>query len=158
MEATKGRIKPTVRTGRIIAISVSFERGTKKVNVPEAQLQVGLGIVGDAHAGNWHRQISLLSIESINKMLEKGLKVFAGDFAENITTQGVDLNDLKVGDKLKLSDGVMLEITQVGKRCRGGCEIFKQIGDCIMPREGIFAIVIEGGTINVGDTIVVIDD
>ncbi len=142
--------------GRIRAISVSKERGTRKVNVPGAELQTGLGIVGDAHAGNWDKQISLLGIESIDKMAAKGAKVSPGDLAENITTEGIDLGALKVGSKLRLGIDVELEITEFGKKCHGRCKIFEQIGDCIMPREGVFARVTQGGTINVGDVIEVI--
>ncbi len=142
--------------GRIRAISVSKERGTRKVNVPRAELQTGLGIVGDAHAGNWDKQISLLSIECIGKMVARGAKVSPGDLAENITTEGIDLGTLKVGSKLRLGIDVELEITEFGKKCHGRCKIFEQIGDCIMPREGVFARVTQGGTINVGDVIEVI--
>ena len=142
--------------GRIRAISVSKERGTRKVNVPKAELQTGLGIVGDAHAGNWDKQISLLSIECIGKMVARGAKVSPGDLAENITTEGIDLGTLKVGSKLRLGIDVELEITEFGKKCHGRCKIFEQIGDCIMPREGVFARVTQGGTINVGDVIEVI--
>lgn len=142
--------------GRIRAISVSKERGTRKVNVPGAELQTGLGIVGDAHAGNWDKQISLLGIESIDKMAAKGAKVSPGDLAENITTEGIDLGALKVGSKLRLGIDVELEITEFGKKCHGRCKIFEQIGDCIMPREGVFARVTQGGAINVGNVIEVI--
>ena len=142
--------------GRIRAISVSKERGTRKVNVPRAELQTGLGIVGDAHAGIWDKQISLLSIECIGKMVARGAKVSPGDLAENITTEGIDLGTLKVGSKLRLGIDVELEITEFGKKCHGRCKIFEQIGDCIMPREGVFARVTQGGTINVGDVIEVI--
>jgi len=144
--------------GRIRAISVSKEKGTRKVNVPKAELQVDFGIIGDAHAGNWHRQVSLLGVESIDKMVARGAKVSPGDLAENITTEGIGPGVLKVGSKLKLGTNVELEITQSGKRCHKRCEILKQLGDCIMPREGVFAKVTKGGTINVGDTIEVIDD
>ena len=142
--------------GRIRAISVSKERGTRKVNVPKAELQADFGIIGDVHAGNWHRQVSLLGAESIDKMAAKGAKVSPGDFAENITTEGIDLGTLKVGSKLRLGINVELEITEFGKKCHGHCKIFEQIGDCIMPREGVFARVTQGGTINVGDVIEVI--
>ncbi len=139
--------------GRIKAISVSKERGTQKTNVPRAELKTDFGIVGDAHSGNWHRQVSLLGIESIDKMIAKGAKVTPGNFAENITTEGIDLCALEIGSKLKLGSGVELEITQFGKECHSGCEIFEQVGDCIMPREGIFARVLKSGSISVGDTI-----
>ena len=149
MATTKGRIK---------AISISEERGTQKVNVPEAELKADFGIVGDAHADNWHRQISLLAIESIDKMTAKGAKVSPGSFAENITTEGLNLLGLSVGSKLKLGESVELEVTQFGKQCHSRCEIFEQVGDCIMPREGIFAKVISPGRVNVGDVIEVVND
>jgi len=121
-------------------------------------LRADFGIVGDAHSGSWHRQVSLLAVESIDKMVEKGAKVSPGDFAENITTEGIDLLRLSVGSKLKLGESVELEITQFGKQCHERCEIFKQVGDCIMPREGIFARVTKAGHISVGDAIKVISD
>ncbi|MHC4173321.1 MAG: MOSC domain-containing protein [Planctomycetota bacterium] len=144
--------------GRIKAISVSKEKGTRKINVPEAELKADFGVVGDAHAGNWHRQVSLLAVESIDKMVAKGAEVSPGDFAENITTEGIELFKLSVGSKLKLGKNVEVEITQFGKKCHSRCEIFEQVGDCIMPREGIFAKVITPGQINVGDVIEVIAD
>ena len=149
MEATKGRIK---------AISISKERGTQKINVPKAELQANFGIVGDAHAGNWDRQISLLSFESIDKMDTKGLDISPGDFAENITTEGIDLEILTIGSKLKLGVTAELEITKFGKTCHGRCQIYERIGDCIMPRQGVFARVTQGGSIQVGDNIEVIED
>ena len=142
--------------GRIRAISISKEKGTRKKNVPKAELQADFGIIGDAHAGSWHRQVSLLGVESIDKMTAKGAKVSPGDFAENITTECVDLGTLKVGSKLRLGVNVELEITEFGKKCHGRCKIFEQIGDCIMPREGVFAQVTQGGAIDVGDAIEVI--
>jgi len=144
--------------GRIKAISVSQRKGTKKVNVPQAQLRTEFGIIGDAHAGNWHRQVSLLAVESIDKMVAKGAKVSPGDFAENITTEGIDLLKLSIGGKLKLGENVELEITQFGKKCHDRCEIFEQVGDCIMPREGIFAKVTKAGRISIGDVIEVISN
>lgn len=144
MATTKGMIK---------AISVSKERGTKKYNVPTARLKAGFGIEGDAHAGDWHRQISLLGRESIEKMKAKGADVTEGDFAENITTEGIDLQSLAVGSKLRLGPEAEIEITQSGKKCHGDCAIFQQIGDCIMPREGVFAKVTKPGQIKTGDTI-----
>ena len=149
MAATKGKIK---------AISISKKKGTKKVNVPQAQLRADFGIIGDAHAGNWHRQVSLLAVKSIDKMVKKGTKVLPGDFAENITTEGIDLLKLPVGSKLNLGESVELEITQFGKQCHNRCEIFEQMGDCVMPREGVFAKVTKAGSINVGDVIEVVDD
>ncbi len=143
---------------RIKAISVSTKKGTQKTNVSEAELKVDCGIVGDAHAGQWHRQISLLAFESIEKMIAMGAKVSPGNFAENITTEGIDLLALSMGSKLRLGDSVELEITQFGKKCHSHCEIFHQVGDCIMPREGIFGKVVAPGHIKVGDAIEVLDD
>lgn len=150
--------------GRLRAISISKERGTPKVNVNEADMKADFGIVGDAHAGNWLRQVSLLAVESIGKMVAEGLKVSPGDFAENITTEGIDLLTLKVGSKLKIgspansSCRVELEVTQLGKRCQGRCRVFEKVGDCIMPREGVFAKVTRPGRVKVGDVIEVFYD
>lgn len=144
--------------GKIKAISISKEKGTKKVNVPEAELRTDFGIIGDAHAGNWHRQVSLLGAESINKMTEKGANVAPGSFAENITTEGIDLLALEVDAKLKLGEDIELQITQFGKKCHSRCEIFEQVGDCVMPREGVFAKVNKAGRLRVGDSIEVLDD
>ena len=149
METTKGAIK---------AISISNRRGTKKSGIPCADLRVDCGIIGDAHAGNWHRQISLLAVESIDKMVAMGAKVAPGDFAENITTEGLDLPALKVGSRLRLGSNAELEITQFGKQCHSHCEIFEQVGDCIMPRGGVFAKVTRAGSIRVGNIIEVIGD
>jgi len=144
--------------GRIKAISVSKKKGIQKVNVPKAELQADFGIVGDAHAGNWHRQVSLLAVESIDKMVAKGAKVAPGNFAENITTEGINLFELSIGSKLKLGESVELEVTQFRKKCHSKCAIFEQVSDCIMPREGVFAQVNKAGWIKVGDIIEVITD
>lgn len=144
--------------GKIKAISVSMQKGTQKTNVPEAELESDLGIVGDAHAGQWHRQVSLLALESIEKMIAKGATVSPGNFAENITTEGIDLTRLSMGSRLRLGESVELEITQFGKECHDRCEIFRQVGDCIMPREGVFAKVTSPGRIRVGDVVEVLDD
>jgi MOSC domain-containing protein YiiM len=144
--------------GKIKAISLSKEKGTKKVNVPGAELKADFGLVGDAHAGTAIRQVSLLAIEPINKMIEKGAKVSPGDFAENITTEGIDLQKLRIGSMIKIGDTVELQITQFGKKCHKGCEIYDMIGDCIMPKEGVFAKVIKSGNIKVGDAVEVTDD
>lgn len=144
--------------GRIRAISISKTKGTQKVNVPEAELRTNYGIVGDAHAGDWDRQLSLLDIECIEIMNAKGAKVSPGAFAENITTEGIDLAALKLGDKLRLGTEAEVKVTQFGKKCHGRCKIYEQIGDCIMPREGVFARVSRGGSIRVGDDIEVTID
>jgi MOSC domain-containing protein YiiM len=138
--------------GRIAAISVSTEKGVPKSNVTHARLIENWGIEGDAHAGNWHRQVSLLSIESMATIRALGLDVQPGDFAENITTQDIDLSALEVGDQLIVAD-CKLEITQIGKVCHARCSIYARVGDCVMPREGVFARVICGGTVRVGDAV-----
>jgi MOSC domain-containing protein YiiM len=142
--------------GRIKAISISKERGTRKENIPSAELKAGWGIAGDAHAGAWHRQISLLAEESIEKMRAKLTSVKPGDFAENITTIGIDLQSLQMGSKLRLGSSAEVEVTQFGKKCHSRCEIFQQVGDCIMPREGVFARITRSGRIKVGDPIEVL--
>ena len=142
------------RKGIIVAISTSAQKGTPKTNVPRAELVANHGIAGDAHAGDWHRQVSLLALESIAKMLAKGADVGPGAFAENVTTQSLDLTALRVGDRLTLGQAE-LEITQLGKECHARCAIFEQVGDCVMPREGIFARVVRGGEVKVGDEVVV---
>jgi MOSC domain-containing protein YiiM len=138
---------------RIVAISVSDKKGMRKGNVPEASLRPEHGIVGDAHAGEWHRQVSLLAIESIDKMRKLGLTVGPGDFAENLATEGIDLVSLPVGRKLRLGKDAEVEVTQIGKECHTRCAIYQQAGDCVMPREGIFVRVLRGGDIRVGDGI-----
>jgi cyclic pyranopterin phosphate synthase len=128
-----------------------------KEPVDEVRLKIDHGIIGDAHAGEWHRQISLLAQESIDVMRAKGLELDPGAFAENITTEGIDLARLPVGTLLVAGE-TQLEVTQIGKKCHKGCAIFKQVGDCIMPREGIFAKVIRPGTLRRGDPIEVMDN
>jgi MOSC domain-containing protein YiiM len=145
-------------TGRVRAISISVQKGVPKTNVPQAQLQADFGIVGDAHAGSGHRQVSLLAGEQIDQLRDTAARVAPGDFAENITTQGLDLRLLRVGSRLRIGAAVELEITQLGKRCHGRCAIFERLGDCIMPREGAFARVLQPGLIHVDDTIEVLDD
>ena len=141
------------KRGKIVAISVSEKKGVRKNNVRSAVLKEDFGIVGDAHAGTPKRQVSLLAIESVEKMRAKGLKVNPGDFAENITTEGIDLLGLKIGDSLRLGREVILELSQIGKECHTRCNIYYQAGDCVMPKEGIFAKVVKGGEIKVGDKI-----
>lgn len=136
----------------IHVISVSDKKGVRKTNVNKAFFENDFGIKGDAHAGKWHRQISLLALESVNKMKEKGLDVKSGDFAENITTVGIDLLSLPIGTKLKIKN-LELIISQIGKICHHHCAIYYQAGDCVMPKEGIFAVVRGNGELAVGDKI-----
>jgi MOSC domain-containing protein YiiM len=146
--------------GRVVSINVSTEKGTAKVPVASATI-TPKGIEGDAHAGDWHRQVSLLAEESIQKMRdlhkEKGADINSGDFAENITTSGVDLLSIAIGRRLRLGASVILEVTQIGKECHSGCDIRERLGDCVMPREGIFTRVVEGGHVKVGDAVTIMD-
>jgi MOSC domain-containing protein YiiM len=141
--------------GTIEAVCISKNKGERKTPVPKATLLPNHGIEGDAHAGEWHRQVSFLARESIEKMQRLGLSVDAGDFAENITTSGVDLPSLPVGTKLRVGEALM-EVTQIGKECHTRCAIYYQAGDCVMPKEGIFARVLQGGGIKPGDVLEVI--
>lgn len=136
----------------VVAVCVSEKKGTLKHPVDEIRVKKEHGIIGDAHAGNWHRQISLLANESVDKMKEKFPNIPIGAFAENILTEGIDLCHLPIGTKLSIGE-VVLEVTQIGKECHADCAIRKQVGDCVMPREGIFTIVLEEGTIKSGDII-----
>ncbi|MBW4055929.1 MAG: MOSC domain-containing protein [Proteobacteria bacterium] len=136
----------------VVAVCVSENKGERKKPVEVVELRVDHGIVGDAHAGDWHRQVSLLAQESIDKMRAMGLDVTAGDFAENITTSGIDLVSLPIGSRLKIGE-TLLEVTQIGKECHTRCAIFYQAGDCVMPKEGIFVKVMVPGVIRAGDAI-----
>lgn len=141
-------------SGRTIAVCRSDKKGTRKQNIREGVLEADFGLVGDAHADSTtHRQVSLLAIESIEKMRALGFEVSPGDFAENLTTEGIDLLSLPVGTRLRIGKEVLLEITQIGKECHSGCAIFQQVGKCIMPEEGVFARVLHGGTVKTGDEI-----
>jgi MOSC domain-containing protein YiiM len=137
----------------VLAVCISENKGERKKPVPSVELIVEHGIAGDAHAGGWHRQVSLLAQESIDKMRAMGLDVNAGDFAENITTTGIDLVSLPIGTRLSLGSA-LLEVTQIGKECHTRCAIYYQAGDCVMPKEGIFARVIEGGIVTAGTGII----
>ena len=138
--------------GKVIAVCTSKNKGERKTNVGQAGLLQGLGLAGDAHAGFKHRQVSLLAMESIEKMRAKGLDVGPGDFAENLTTQGIELTALPLGTRLSVGNS-LLEVSQIGKECHTRCAIYYQAGDCVMPKEGIFAIVLEGGMVKTGDTV-----
>ena len=142
--------------GTILAVCVSKEKGTQKENVGSGKIKANYGLEGDAHSGPWHRQVSLLANESIEKMRKLGLELGYGDFGENIVTQGIDLLTLGVGSQLRLGDSVIGEITQIGKVCHDRCAIYYKTGDCIMPREGIFIQILTGGKVSVGDTVEVI--
>lgn len=141
---------------QIVAVSVSEKKGMRKTNVDEAWVEVEHGISGDAHAGDWHRQVSLLAKESIEKMQAMGLDVKSGDFAENLTTEGIELPALPVGTRLQVGEEVLLEVTQIGKVCHERCAIYYQAGDCVMPKEGIFARVLSGGRVAPGDEVTII--
>lgn len=138
---------------KIVSIAFSRKKGTRKTPVKEALLLENHGLEADAHAGQWHRQVSFLASESIVKAQKQGLDVDFGDFAENIATEGIDWLGIALGTQFQLGDTAIVEITQIGKECHKKCAIFYQAGDCIMPREGVFARVIKGGTIRVGDII-----
>lgn len=141
----------------LVAVCISTNKGERKTPVPSVELRVNHGIIGDAHAGEWHRQVSLLAQESINKMRALGLDVDSGDFAENLTTRGIDLPRLPVGSRLQIGP-TLLEVTQIGKECHTRCAIYHQAGDCVMPKEGIFAKVLTGGTVTPGDTITLLTE
>ncbi len=135
---------------QIVAVCISKNKGERKTPVEQVELRENHGIVGDAHAGEWHRQVSLLAKESIDKMREMGLDVDNGDFAENLTTEGIELPTLPIGAQLQIGE-VLLEVTQIGKECHTRCAIYHQAGDCVMPKEGIFAKVLQGGLVRPGD-------
>jgi len=142
--------------GKVVSVNISDKKGVRKKPAGEALIRAGFGIEGDAHASSkWHRQVSLLALESIRKMQSLGLKVKPGDFAENITTEGMDLLKLPVGTRMKIGSDIEVEVSQIGKVCHTRCEIYNQAGDCVMPKEGIFVKVLKGGTIKEGDEIVV---
>jgi MOSC domain-containing protein YiiM len=139
----------------VIAVCISEQKGERKKPVPQVELRENHGIVGDAHAGEWHRQVSLLARESIEKMRKLGLDVDNGDFAENITTSGIDLPSLAIGTRLVIG-GAEVEVTQIGKECHTRCAIYHQAGDCVMPKEGIFVKVLSGGLVRSGDPVLIV--
>ena len=142
--------------GTVVSVNLSPRKTMRKKTGTSGTLIFDRGFVSDAHAGDWHRQVSLLAQESIDTMVAKGLTVGPGDFAENITTLGIDLLALPVGSVIRIGDGVVLEISQIGKVCHAKCAIYYQAGDCVMPREGLFAVVRQAGDVEVGDTIEVV--
>lgn len=142
-------------TGKVVAVNISSQKSVRKKPVKEALIKIGYGIEGDAHASSeWHRQVSLLAIESIKRMQALGLNVKPGDFAENITTEGLNLLELPVGTRMTVGE-VELEVSQIGKECHTRCSIYYLAGDCVMPKEGIFAKVLKGGRVIEGDKIIV---
>ena len=144
------------KTGKVTAVCISEKKGTQKKEVPSVTLVPEWGIENDAHAGRWHRQVSLLALEKIEAFREKGADVDFGAFGENIITEGFDFRTLPVGTRFRIGDA-LLELTQIGKECHTHCAIYHQVGDCIMPREGVFTIVLEGGTVRAGDRIEMIE-
>ena len=140
--------------GKVMAVCVSERRGTKKINIGTEDLVENYGLKNDAHAGDWHRQVSLLCYERMEEFRAKGAQVSAGDFGENLLVSGIDFKTLPVGTVLRCQD-VVLQISQIGKECHAHCAIYEQVGDCIMPREGVFATVRCGGKISVGDELYV---
>lgn len=141
----------------MLSVNISDKKGVRKTPVEKAVIKTDFGIDGDAHASSkWHRQVSLLAFESIRKMQAKGLKVKPGDFAENITTEGLDLLKLPVGTRIRIGSDIEAEVSQIGKVCHTRCEIYKQAGDCVMPKEGIFVKVLKGGPIKKGDIVEVV--
>jgi MOSC domain-containing protein YiiM len=137
---------------KVISINISRKRGTIKEALQEGVFIKGFGLEGDAHGGDWHRQVSLLGNESIDKMRGKEIELSPGVFAENITTDGINLYELPIGTLLKIGESLH-KVTQIGKTCHNACEIRTIVGDCVMPREGIFTVVMESGTVKIGDAI-----
>ena len=142
--------------GRVEAINVSRKKGTAKTSVPSAELRVDHGVVGDAHAAPWHRQVSLLALDAIESALSLKMPEAAGRFAENLTVRDLPPESYVVGTRLRIGGDVVLEISQIGKECHTKCAIYRQVGDCIMPRLGLFARVVEGGSVKAGDAVEVI--
>lgn len=138
---------------KVVSIAISKKKGTRKTQIEEALLIAEHGLEDDAHAGAWHRQVSFLAAESIDAARQKGLNVDFGDFAENIATTGIDWKNVPIGSRFQIGDSVLVEITQIGKECHQKCAIYYLAGDCIMPREGVFARVLKGGKIRRGDEI-----
>ena len=138
--------------GKVAAICISKQKGTRKEEVREIDIIEDFGLKGDAHGGKWHRQVSLLSKEEIDAFNKRGGNVVYGDFGENLVTEGIDLSSLVVGDKITVGDA-LIEITQLGKKCHDKCEIFYSVGECIMPKKGIFGKVLKGGKISIGENV-----
>jgi MOSC domain-containing protein YiiM len=143
--------------GEVVAVCISEKKGTAKKNVGKCRFIENFGLENDAHAGNWHRQVSLLSYDEVEKFRARGAKVADGAFGENLLVKGFDFKTYPVGTVFKCND-VVLEITQIGKQCHSECEIYRMVGDCIMPREGVFAKVLKGGSIKTGDELTLVTD
>ena len=141
--------------GKIMAVCISEKRGTQKKNIEKVRLIENFGLEGDAHGGNWHRQVSLLSYEKVRAFEEKGISVEDGAFGENMLVEGFDFKTLPVGTRFRCGEA-LLEMTQIGKECHSHCEIYQAVGDCIMPREGVFARVLHGGMIQIGDELEIV--
>ena len=141
--------------GKIMAVCISEKRGTQKKNIEKVRLIENFGLEGDAHGGNWHRQVSLLSYEKVRAFEEKGISVEDGAFGENLLVEGFDFKTLPIGTRFRCGE-VLLEMTQIGKECHSHCEIYQAVGDCIMPREGVFARVLHGGMIQIGDVMEIV--
>lgn len=141
--------------GSVVAVCISEKKGTQKINVNEAEFKTDHGIQGDAHAGNWHRQVSFISLEKVDEFRARGAEVQDGAFGENLVVKGIDFKALPIGTRFKCGD-VEFEMTQIGKECHSRCAIYHKMGDCIMPREGVFATVLSSGTIKVGDILEVV--
>ena len=148
--------KRGVFMGKVIAVCTSEKKGTQKTSVPEIDVRKDWGIQGDAHVGKWHRQVSLLSYEKIEAFRARGAEIEDGAFGENIIVQGIDFATLPVGTKFACND-VVLELTQIGKECHSGCAIFKKMGECIMPKQGVFTKVLHGGIIRPGDELTILE-
>ena len=141
--------------GKLVSICISEKKGIGKTQITEIELIGGFGLKGDAHGGKWHRQVSLLEKEKIEDFIKRGGNVKFGDFGENLVTEGIDLDSIKVGDKITVGDAI-LEITQKGKKCHDKCHIYQMVGDCIMPKNGVFGTVEKGANIKIGDKMEVI--
>lgn len=141
--------------GKIMAVCISEKRGTQKKNIEKVRLIENFGLEGDAHGGNWHRQVSLVSYEKVRAFEEKGISVEDGAFGENLLVEGFDFKTLPIGTRFRCGE-VLLEMTQIGKECHSHCEIYQAVGDCIMPREGVFARVLHGGMIQIGDVMEIV--
>ena len=143
--------------GKVVAVCSSEKKGTRKTDIGDCEVIENFGLKGDAHGGTWHRQVSLLSYEKIEEFRKRGAQVEFGDFGENLVVDGYDFRTLPIGGRFQCND-VILELTQIGKECHHGCAIYQAMGDCIMPREGVFCKVLQGGHIRKGDTFSLVEE